>query len=190
MLNKITTRNFGTYFFFLCLMWLTPGTVFGQEASLDAGFRFQKTLNLYYENGITLQYAHAKLLHQRLHLGFNYVSSRLGSAIGSNALKQDNLFLSSSFLFRPRRTVHPFLRANAGWFRASYESEIFRRLDNSSPLLSAELGIMVPSKTRLKTSGSLGYNLITGKGTEGPGTLYPLFYQLSLTYSLLKSTTE
>lgn len=176
--------------FFLYTMWLAAGTAWGQSATLDVGLRFQKTLNLYYENGVILQYAHPQLLNNRLQLGFNYVSSRLGSAINSYALKQDNIFFSGSYLFRPSRTVHPFLRANAGWFRADYESEIFRNLDNSSPLLSAEVGLAVPTKTRLKTTASLGYNLFTGDGSDSPGILYPVFYQISVTYTLLKPATE
>ncbi|MDB5263535.1 MAG: hypothetical protein JWQ14_2818 [Adhaeribacter sp.] len=174
----------------LSFLWLAGGSAAGQSASLDAGLRFQKTLNLYYENGVTLQYANPWLLKSRLAIGFNYVSSRLGSAIGTNALKQDNIFFSGSYYFRPRRTIHPFLRANAGWFRADYESEIFQNLTNSSPLLSAELGLAVPTTRRLKTSASLGYNLITGDGSNSPGTLYPLFYQLSVTWNLLKTVHE
>jgi hypothetical protein len=101
-------------------------------------------------------------------VGLTYVSSRLGSAIGSNAIKQDNIFLSGAYLFRMRRTVHPFVRANAGWFRADYESDIFKNLTNSSPLLSAELGLLVPTKHRINAAASLGYNLITGDGRTAP----------------------
>jgi hypothetical protein len=172
----------------LYLLWplcLAAGPALGQGGSLEAGLRFQKTLNLYYENGITLQYAHPQLLNNRLQLGFNYVTSRLGSAIGSNALKQDNIFLSAGYIFWPRRTINPFLRANAGWFRADYESDLFGNLDNASPLLAAEFGLAVPTRRRFKTAASLGYNLITGDGSDSPGTLYPLYYQLSITYTIL-----
>ena len=175
------------------LLWplcLATGPALGQNASLDAGIRFQKTQNLYYENGVTHQYSKSRLLHKRQQVGFNYVSSRLGSAIGTNALKQDNIFLSGAYFFRPRRTIHPFLRANMGWFRADYESDLFRNLDNTSPLLSAELGLAVPAGSRLKTGASLGYNLITGDGSDSPGTLYPVFYQLSITYNILKPATQ
>ena len=147
---KIKNRIKFKLLFFLYPLWLVAEPALGQGATLDVGLRLQKTLNLYYENGITVQYAHPGLLKNRLEVGFNYVSSRLGSAISSNALKQDNIFFSGSYLFRPQRTIHPFLRANAGWFRADYESELFQNLDNSSPLLSAEVGLIVPTKTRLK----------------------------------------
>lgn len=186
--NQISTKLF--FFLIIWMLCFSAGSALGQGGTLDVGLRLQKTLNLYHENGVTLQYTSSGILKNRLALGFNYVSSRLGSAIGSNALKQDNIFFSGTYLFRPQRTIHPFLRANAGWFRANYESEVFQNLDNSSPLLSAEFGLIVPTKTRLKTGASLGYNLITGSGTKGPGTLYPVFYQLSVTWSLLKNAAE
>ncbi|WP_426060492.1 hypothetical protein [Hymenobacter sp. B1770] len=152
--------------------------------------RFQKTLNLYYENGLTVQYRNPGLLSNRLQLGLTYVGSRLGSAIGSNAIKQDNVFLSGAYLFRMRRTVHPFVRANAGWFRADYESDIFKNLTNSSPLLSTELGLLVPTIRRISAEASLGYNLLTGDGSDSPGTLFPIFYQVSLTYAIFKPAAE
>ncbi|SFQ77744.1 hypothetical protein [Hymenobacter arizonensis] len=185
-----TKSGVTTGFLFLLPLWLLSVPARGQGASLEAGLRFQKTLNLYYENGLTVQYRNPGLLSNRLQVGLTYVSSRLGSAIGSNAIKQDNVFLSGAYLFRMQRTVHPFVRANAGWFRADYESEIFKNLTNSSPTVSTELGVLVPTKYRFNAAASVGYNLITGDGSDSPGTLFPLFYQLSLTYSIFKPTAE
>ena len=36
----------------------------------------------------------------------------------------------------------------------------------------------------LSLSASLGYNFITGNGEQGPGTLFPLFYQFKLYYRI------
>ena len=96
---------------FLLPLWLLSGAARGQGATLDAGLRFQKTLNLYYENGATVHYRHPALAHNRVQLGFTYLSRRLGSAFGSNAIKQDQAFVSGAYLFRLRRTVPPFVRA-------------------------------------------------------------------------------
>jgi hypothetical protein len=190
MVLQLTRPGIGRCFGILLSLWLLSVPAQAQGPSLEAGLRFQKTLNLYYENGLTVQYRNPALLSNRLQVGLTYVSSRLGSAIGSNAIKQDNIFLSGAYLFRMRRTVHPFVRANAGWFQADYESEIFKNLTNSSPLLSAELGLLVPTKHRINAAASMGYNLITGDGSDSPGTLFPLFYQLSLTYSIFKPAAE
>ena len=64
-----------------------------------AGFRFQKTYNLYYENGFELGYTHEKLWSKRIQFGLSYVSSRLGSAIGDNAIKQDYYQLPHGLTF-------------------------------------------------------------------------------------------
>jgi hypothetical protein len=33
---------------------------------------------------------------------------------------------------------------------------------------------------------SAGYNFNSGKGSAGPGTLFPVFYQMSMYYTILK----
>lgn len=60
----------------LCLSAISP-QAFAQERVLDVGIRVQKTINLYYENGFTLQYTADQLASQRLYFGLSYVSSRL-----------------------------------------------------------------------------------------------------------------
>lgn len=169
--------------FFLCF---STNMSFGQAGALDVGVRLQKTLNMYNENGLTAQYQ----LSRRIGVGLTYVTSRLGSAIGSNAIKQDNVFASASWFLRPDRSFRPFFRGNVGWFSANYESEIFRELPDSSPLLSVEGGVVAYVKGSIGTSASVGYNLITGDGLDVPGTLFPLFYQLSVTYRLNRPSTK
>jgi hypothetical protein len=178
-MNKKLCHQFLLLCFFI---FLAIQQSFGQAGSLDIGLRFQKTLNLYHENGFTAQYFPAN----RIAVGVSYITSRLGSAIGSNAIKQDNLFVSGTWLFRPNRSFKPFLRGNIGWFYADYEVEKFDALPNTSPLLSFEGGLAFPVIASLHLNTSLGYNLITGNGFTGPGTLYPLFYQLSLNWRIRK----
>ncbi len=151
---------------------------------MDIGFRFQKTINLYHENGITLQYADERVLSKRLFIGFSYVSSRLGTAMGSNAIKQDNFLISGTWMFRPQRSLQPFLRLNTGYFIADYEDPVFDVLPNSSILISPETGVSYRFTFPLKVSISLGYNVITGDGIDGPGTLYPLYVQTSITWNI------
>jgi hypothetical protein len=142
-------------------------------------------VNLYYENGFTIQYNNQKFLSPNVYFGFSYVTSRLGSAMGTNALKQDNYLISSSYYFLRERVIRPFLRINAGYFYADYEEEIFSDLPNSSALLSPEAGVAVKIRSPVKIGASVGYNLITGNGVKGPGTLYPLFIQTSITWNIL-----
>lgn len=155
---------------------------FGQVHTFEVGLRFQKTVDLYYENGISGQYH----LTNRITLGASYLSSRLGSAIGSNAIKQDNFLLSGAWMFRPKKPLKPFVRANLGYFIADYESDVFKSLTNTSAIASLDAGLAYTFKSPLRLNLSLGYNAITGNGAKGAGTLYPVFYQTSIFWNLAK----
>lgn len=171
------------WIFFIVFLF-SGGKAFSQKRELDIGLRFQKSINLYYENGFTIQYADDRLLSRRLFIGVSYVTSRLGTAMGSNAIKQDNYLISGSWMFRPQRSLQPFVRLNTGYFIADYEDPVFDVLPNTSILLSPETGLSYRFTFPLKAGISLGYNLITGDGMDGPGTLYPLFVQTSITWNI------
>jgi hypothetical protein len=155
-----------------------------QQRVLDVGLRAQKAVGMYYENGLILQYTDERLAAERLYLGLSYVSSRLGTAFNSNAIRQDQFLLSASYLFRPGHVLRPMLRANTGYFVADFESPLFDELPNTSLLLSSEAGICIDPAHPLKWMVSIGYNFISGNGVDGPGTLYPLFLQTSLSWDL------
>ncbi len=160
--------------------------IHAQKPVLDLGIRIQKTVNLYNENGISAQYSHPTLCFDKLYFGFSYVTSRLGTAFHSNAIKQDNYIFSSSWMFRPKHLIRPFARLNTGLFSADYEEAVFDVLPHSSLLLSPEGGVCFETQIPLKISLSLGYNLITGDGMTGPGTLYPLYLQTTISWNVFK----
>lgn len=168
------------------LLFLPTEDLFSQNKVLDVGLRFQKSVNLYYENGFSVQYTDEKLISQRLFVGVSYVTSRLGSAWGTNAIKQDNFLLSSTYMFRPQRKIQPFVRLNTGYFYSDLEEEIFDDLPNTSFLLSPEAGLSLKTNSPLKIIASLGYNIFTGDGIEGPGTLYPVYLQTTISWNLIK----
>lgn len=58
------------------------------QSNLSIGVVSQKTQNLYWENGLGLDYSSEQLLNNHLHLKAAAISSRLGSAINSNAINQ------------------------------------------------------------------------------------------------------
>jgi len=153
---------------------------------IKAGIRIQKTQKLYWENGFSVDYTCSRMWDKRLHLGLSYTSSRLGSAIGSNAIKQDNYLFSVSYHFRRTKALHPFVQLNTGYFYADYESPIFDELDNSSFLVSIDAGLYYEFHFPLTIGLSAGYNLSSGNGVSGPGSLYPIFYQMSLYYTVFK----
>lgn len=155
-------------------------------AVLDVGIRLQKSINLYTENGITAQYTNAKLAAGRLYFGASYVTSRLGTAFQSNAIKQDNFLVSAAYYFRPNWIIRPVIKANVGYFKANYGPDLFGELPQTSLLASPEIGLCYCPRFPLKIFGSVGYNLLTGDGLTGPGTLYPVFVQTSVIWNILK----
>lgn len=159
-------------------------TSYAQNPVLEVGLRFQKSVNLYYENGVTARYSDERLLSRQLYFGFSYVTSRLGSAMGSNAIKQDNFIFSGTYYLRPEKAFQPFLGMNIGYFHADYEYAVFDDLPNTSVLLSPEAGLSYQTDWPLRIGASIGYNLITGNGIKGPGTVYPLYFQTSITWDV------
>ncbi len=157
-------------------------------AVLDIGVRLQKSINLYAENGIMVQYTQPKLASSQLYVGLSYISSRLGTALNSNAIKQDNYLVSASYYFRPKWLIQPVVKANVGYFSAHYGSPIFNELPRTSLLASPEFGLCYCPNFPLKINASIGYNLLTGNGRSGPGTLYPVFVQTSITWNILKTS--
>jgi hypothetical protein len=170
----------------LCSQAQKQGTKDGWLGELKGGIRIQKAQKLYWENGIAFDFTSPKIADQSIHFGLSYVTSRLGSAIGSNAIKQDNLLLSSGYHFRHKKELQPFTRLNVGYFHADYEDAIFDVLPNSSFLLSLDAGLSYEFKKPLTINLSAGYNFISGNGSSGPGTLFPVFYQMSMYYTILK----
>lgn len=183
-----------SYLLMPLLAWATLATTMAQNRPdrstgpvLDVGIRLQKSVNLYTENGITAQYTHPKLVSNRLYIGLSYVTSRLGTALNSNAIKQDNFLASAAYYFRPNWLIRPVAKVNVGYFTADYGSSLFDVLPKTSLLASPEFGLCYYPNFPLKVNASIGYNLITGNGLTGSGTLYPVFIQTSVTWNILKS---
>ncbi len=167
-----------------CLQAQSSGSDEGWPGTLKGGICIQKTQKLYWENGFAFDYSCAKILDNRVHFGANYVTSRLGSAIGSNAIKQDNVLFSAAYHFRHQKRLQPFVRLNLGYFKADYESELFDALPNSAFVKALDAGLSYEFKIPLTLQVCAGYNLSAGTGTTGPGTLFPVYYKMSILYTL------
>jgi hypothetical protein len=105
--------------------------------------------------------------------------------MSSNAIKQDNYLISAAYQFRQQKQFQPFARLNTGYFHADYEEDIFDVLPNKAFLLSIDAGLSYEFRIPLTVSLSAGYNLNSGTGSSGPGTLYPVFYQMTIFYTVL-----
>jgi hypothetical protein len=171
---------------FLCLQAQTSGPSEGWFGELKGGFRIQKVQKLYWENGFAFDFASPKIADSRIHFGLSYATTRLGSAMGTNAIKQDNFLFSPGYFFRHLKQLQPFARLNLGYFHADYEYAIFDVLPNSAFLFSIDAGLSYEFRIPMTIHLGAGYNLNTGNGSSGPGTLFPVFYQMSIFYTVLK----
>ena len=153
---------------------------------LAVGLRVQKTEQLYWENGLTADYTSDFLLHKKIHLKISYVSSRLGSAFLTNAIRQDNILIGADWRFRSDKDFQLFAGLNTGFFHADMELPQFDVLPHNSILLQLETGLFYKFKFPMATSLSVGYNAINGDGVNVPGSLFPVYYQLSVFYYINK----
>ncbi len=186
-MNKKIVLSILFIFYFLCLEAQPSCLNDHLTGELKGGVRIQKAQKLYWENGFSFDFATPKIADSRIHFGATYVTTRLGSALGSNAIKQDNYLISAGYHFRHKKHFQLFTRLNTGYFHADYEEAVFDVLPNTAFLFSIDAGLSYEFMTPLTVNLSAGYNLNSGKGSSGPGTLYPVFYQMSIFYTLLKN---
>jgi hypothetical protein len=173
-----------TGLFFLFLLIVAPQLRAQEVVSyeLGVGLKSQKTEQLYWENGIGADFTSDFLLNKRLHLKLSYISSRIGSAFNTNAIKQDNYIFGVNWHFMSQKDLQITAGLNTGFFHADMERSVFNILPHNSMLFSAETGLFYKFKMPLAVNLSLGYNFVNGNGVNTPGTLFPLYYQASFFY--------
>ena len=161
----------------------------GISQNLDLGVRIQKTHGMYWENGLTAQYTIEKFKPDNFYVGFSYISSRLGTAMGTYALKQDNYIANAGWNFGKK--VKPFrvhARLNFGYFQAEQVSEIFKDVPRTAFLFSPEIGFKYTfSQLPITLNLGAGYYLLMDEEGTLPGTLQPLYYHLDITYQIFKN---
>jgi hypothetical protein len=177
-------------FIFLFFILACGGVLKAQDSAsakpsqVFVGLRFQKAVGFYYINGLSAEFSSPKLCKQKISAGFNFVSSRLGSALASNAIAYSEVNLSAIKYFRNDRPIKPLVRLNLGYARANFGSDEFGDLPAQSFLASIEGGAAYDLKFPLRITLAGGYNIITGNGMKGLGVLFPLYAQCSLFYRI------
>ena len=162
--------------------------IIANAQTLEVGLRIQKTQEMYWENGVSAQYSFAKFKPNQFFVGLDYVTSRLGTAYQSNAIKQDSYLVSGSWLFNKNKPYHFVTRLNMGYFYSDLEEEMFAAIPNTSFLFSPELGFKYTlKKAPISLNLGIGYYILTAKEGYSPGTLQPLYYHLDLYYSIFKN---
>jgi hypothetical protein len=112
------------------------------------------------------------------------VSSKLGSAITGYEIPTLAIEASIIKYFRDSKKLKPLVRINIGYAHASYGSDLFGPIPNSSTLLSLESGLSYSLTNAFRLTATGGYNFINGNGSRGLGTVYPFYGQVSLFYRL------
>jgi len=162
-----------------------------RSQNLEIGLRIQKTQEMYWENGVSAQYSFAKFKPNQFFVGLDYVTSRLGTAYNSNAIKQDNYLVSGSWLFNKNKAYHFVSRLNMGYFYSDLEEALFKEIPNTSFLLSPEIGIKYNlKKAPISLNLGVGYYIITAEDGYSPGTLQPLYYHFDVRYSIFKTNKK
>ena len=155
---------------------------------LAIGLKFQKTEQLYWENGVAADFTSDFLLQKRIHIKCSYTTSRLGSALIGNAIRQDNFIVGADWHFRSTKDLQILAGLNTGFFNADMEqNQVFSSIPHSSMLFGLETGLFYKFKIPVATSLTVNYNLINGDGVKIPGSLFPVYYQLSVFYYIGKN---
>ena len=173
----------------IALSFLSQPT-FSQDSTknytLEIGIRCKKFTGFYWENGITGEFSSPKILKGKVSFGLNLVSSRLGSAISSNALPTLETELSILKYFRTNKAFQPLVQLNIGYAHANY-GPLFASIPNNGALLSLEAGVsfsLPVLKKHIKLKATGGYNFLNGNGSRGMGTVYPFYGQFSILYGI------
>ena len=147
-------------------------------STILVGLRFKKYVGFYWVNGVSGEWHSKKLVNNKLHIGISVSSSKLGSAIHSNALSTWETELSFMYLFRQTKKFNPIIRLNTGIATVQLESS-YSSIPSSAFLLSLETGCNYSmGKTHIRLFG--GYNVFTGNGITGLGTIYPIYGGIGL----------
>ena len=157
------------------------------QNQLDFGINAQKSYGFIWENGITMAYSSPNILKKRIQVGAYFLSSSLGSAYSSNAVRQEQAVLFGRYFFVKRLDktpiLQPFGQLNIGYIKAHFIQKYFEDVPSQSALLSLQLGVQGTINERYNLLGSVAYNSISGNGVKGLGSIYPLFFQFSFTYA-------
>jgi hypothetical protein len=169
------------------LVTLCTLTSFAQSDSLnnklEIGIRAQKFTGFYWENGMSVEYKPSTFLKSRLSFGANVRSSIFGTAMIYNAIPTLAIEFSTLYYWRKKGDFQPFARLNVGVAKAFYSST-YANLTDRAPLVSTEFGFSYQLSTKFRTTSTFGINAISGNGTKGLGTVYPVYGQVSLFYTL------
>jgi len=143
----------------------------------------QRSMGMYTENGLSLDYRNASMRSSKVEYNLFAITSVLGSALGTNALRQAHFGLSSTYFFRKDKALRSYVRLGVAYFVSEKTAAIFETVPRKDTYIFPETGIRYAwQKTPLSLLMGLGYRVQMNPENQSPGTLNPLFYHLTLSY--------
>jgi hypothetical protein len=125
--------------------------------------------------GVQVSYSSPRMLGGAPRLAAAYSTTRLATALGSNALVEDRLQAAAGWYFRRDRTISPHVTASVGYARFDVDDDdTFALLDSGAPFVSLLLGAEAALRPALRLSGSVGYSPLQSS------TVYPLVTMIGL----------
>jgi hypothetical protein len=171
----------------IVLIILIQPFTFSQDTTntvqLELGLRTKKYVGFYWVNGLSLEISTHKIASGSLHLGVNLASSSFGSAFRSNAIPTFETEIAIIKYFRDKKSFQPITRLNLGYSKAFY-GEGFSNITSTGMLCSIETGFQYRIIKKLTANLFGGYNLFTGNGINGLGTIYPIYIGITTKYDL------
>jgi hypothetical protein len=129
--------------------------------------------------GVQVGYSSEGILGGAPRFSAAYSTTRLATAMGSNALVEDRVHAGAGWHFRRDRLVSPHVTARAGYARYDVDDgEVFALLDNGAAFVSVVLGADARLLPSLRAGGSIGYAPLQSS------IVYPLVTTVSVNYAL------
>jgi hypothetical protein len=112
-------------------------------------------------------------------LTVSWSTTRLATALGSNALEEDRLQVGADWYFRQARRLSPGVGLSLGYTRFDREDDdLFSLLDNDAPILTLLGGAETRLRSGLRVNARLGYSHLQSS------TVYPIVGTVGVDYPL------
>ena len=158
-------------------------------ATLYAGAAFRKYVGFYWVNGATAEWQNASWRKHKVSLGLTALHSVLGTDLFAKAIPTLNLEVAVIRRFKFTQGFGARVALHTGYANAAYGNATFDKIARHAPLAGIEFGLDGRYKN-WQGAATLGYQGISGAGTKGLATVYPIYLQMRLFYliSALKKT--
>ena len=146
-----------------------------------AGPAFRKYVGFYWVNGATAEWQNTGLRKHKLVIGFTALHSALGTDLVAKAIPTLNVELALIRKFKFTKAFGARVALHTGYANAAYGNATFNKIGRNAPLAGLEFGLEGQCK-KWQGTATLGYQGISGAGTKGLATVFPIYLQMRVFY--------